>query len=337
MQIDIAESLLASWLRHERKCQIVQTNWKAPAWQYSEEKKKNLMDSFSKITDYFSNKYDVTIFKKVDNIDSLLKVVECDAVGAKWDNNEKVTLHIGDIAYHKQGLNYSDVTKARSCEFKVVAKILASLFAAYAYWSVKSVEVFFLSPKVQKKRTDKIIEIIANLNLSELVGNMGFEKIDVYIAFNDKFRQEISQPIHELAENAYTNTNELYLRSVQLYSESIDSFGEKISPKEIKAHEEEMKIGKLVRDELKPLILNLHDKSLVEELCEPDYCNKKFKLNFPLLCSVTDVEAKGMHNRYYIKPIEILGTEYRITSQWYERNKAPLEKWINQQKKNNDH
>lgn len=34
MKIEIGESLLYSWLRHEKKCQLVQMNWKAsPAWE----------------------------------------------------------------------------------------------------------------------------------------------------------------------------------------------------------------------------------------------------------------------------------------------------------------
>ena len=28
MKIEIGESLIYSWLRHEKQCQLVQTNWK---------------------------------------------------------------------------------------------------------------------------------------------------------------------------------------------------------------------------------------------------------------------------------------------------------------------
>lgn len=329
MKIDIAESLLASWLRHEKKCQLVQTNWKAPSWQIPETKAEVLMDVFSKIIKHFNDTHNIKIFKNIDQISSLFKQMECDTVGAKWNDDETVSLHIGDIAYHAKGLYYSDVTKTRSCEFKVVAKILVSILAVYAYWNVKKVEVFFVSPKVQKKRENKILEIIDKLNVSESLKGLKFDEIKVYIAFNDKFKQEISRPIHELVNRGYTNTNELYLRSVQLYSENVDAFGSKISQKEQKDTQEEEKIGAIVQEKLRPLLKTIKDAQMIENLCDGEWCKKTFKLNFPLLVSTADEQAVKKHHRYYVEPVECMGKQYRITSQWYKWHRISLENWLN--------
>lgn len=39
MKIEVGESLLLSWLKHIKKCQIVQTNWKASSkWELKNRK-----------------------------------------------------------------------------------------------------------------------------------------------------------------------------------------------------------------------------------------------------------------------------------------------------------
>lgn len=37
MKIEIGESLMISWLRHIKECQIAQTNWKpSPKWEIND-------------------------------------------------------------------------------------------------------------------------------------------------------------------------------------------------------------------------------------------------------------------------------------------------------------
>lgn len=333
MQIDIAESLLASWLRHERKCQLVQTNWKAPTWQPSDEKKVILEDAFSIVKRHFEKKHQTSIFKKIDSIDQLMKQIECDVVGVRWHNDGGVSLHIGEIAYHAKGLNYTDTTKTRSCEFKVIAKIIYGVFAAYYYWNINDIEIIFTSPKVHTKRAEKIIQLDESLSelKTQLIEKFKLKRLNVYIALNDKFKQDIIQPIKRIAASDYTNLNELYLRSIQLFLNNIDFMGNEITEKEA---DNEAKIGELVHNRLKPLIKKLNDERLINDLCKPEYSNANFKLNFPLLVATHGEYAKKHHNRYYVEEINLCGRSYRITSQWYSRNQNSLMHWMdNLQKK----
>ena len=50
-----------------------------------------------------------------------------------------------------------------------------------------------------------------------------------------------------------------------------------------------------------------------------------FRLNFPLL---VPLDGEFPHSRYYTEPLTIRGKRYRMTSQWYEAQRKPLQSWI---------
>ncbi|MGZ4162248.1 MAG: hypothetical protein ACXVNF_15835, partial [Neobacillus sp.] len=63
MKIEIGESLMVSWLKHNKKCQTAQLNWKASSqtWElHNETTIKKIMDSTKK---FFYEKYKYNIYK----------------------------------------------------------------------------------------------------------------------------------------------------------------------------------------------------------------------------------------------------------------------------------
>lgn len=64
MKIEIAESLMLSWLRHAKNCQMVQLNWK-PSFSSWGLHNENTLEALMKSADaYFSEKYELNLFKK---------------------------------------------------------------------------------------------------------------------------------------------------------------------------------------------------------------------------------------------------------------------------------
>lgn len=62
MKIEMGESLIYSWLRHEKLCQLVQTNWKvSPFWEL--ENRQEIEDFFVICRNYFLEKHSL-IFQK---------------------------------------------------------------------------------------------------------------------------------------------------------------------------------------------------------------------------------------------------------------------------------
>ena len=65
------------------------------------------------------------------------------------------------------------------------------------------------------------------------------------------------------------------------------------------------------------------------------YSNETFGLSFPVLKRIESSEDpsaaakdhKG-RNRYWVKPIYIRGERYLVCSQWYDRNRKSLERWL---------
>ena len=93
----------------------------------------------------------------------------------------------------------------------------------------------------------------------------------------------------------------------------------------------DMKVSKIVQEKLIPIMRNIKSQELVDNLCNLEYSNRHFKLNFPLLVEAGSRYAQEKRARYYIRdvaPIELFGKKYLITSQWYEHNRDCLIRWM---------
>ncbi len=78
MKIEIGKSLVYSWLRHVKKCQIVQNNWKpSPKWEKTEIGFQNLKDDIQ--NEFKNSGYE--IFKNTCINSQFFQQAEIDAVG----------------------------------------------------------------------------------------------------------------------------------------------------------------------------------------------------------------------------------------------------------------
>ena len=75
----MGESLIYSWLRHEKCCQLAQTNWKASNyWEVDHwDKLSILVDKFQQ---FYEDKYQFSITKG-GSVDQFLKQAEIDVLG----------------------------------------------------------------------------------------------------------------------------------------------------------------------------------------------------------------------------------------------------------------
>ncbi len=83
MKIEMGESLLYSWLRHVKECQIVQLNWKvSPKWDLQKEDK--LIEIMETTNSYFESNYGYQIYKN-NSLNQLLAQAEVDVLGISID------------------------------------------------------------------------------------------------------------------------------------------------------------------------------------------------------------------------------------------------------------
>jgi len=160
MNIEMGESLVASWLKHVKKCQIVQTNWKPSCfWNESE------FAFVEEVLRGFNNKYHVFSTKgkgRKKQLDArrIFDGVECDVVGVEFDKCGRGVHFYGmESAFHSDGLHYKDNGRTIS------AKIVKTVLSLYLYFGAKDIEVGVITPIVNPKQLELVAEKIKDIRV----------------------------------------------------------------------------------------------------------------------------------------------------------------------------
>lgn len=91
--------------------------------------------------------------------------------------------------------------------------------------------------------------------------------------------------------------------------------------------ESDMKIGEVVQSVVRTLLVEGRcTEEEITRLTQHDYCHQIFGTTFPVLSS-SRVRTNGVC-RYYADPLTINGRTYYLSSQWYERQRERLTRWI---------
>lgn len=102
----------------------------------------------------------------------------------------------------------------------------------------------------------------------------------------------------------------------------------------------EKKVGLIAKGEVSKILES--NKATMEEILwlqSDKYSKETFNLQYPLLKEINYSRNVGEQkkdqygrNRYYKDPITIYGKKYFLCSQWYEKNRSYLIKWIESRK-----
>lgn len=195
MKIEVAESLMYSWLKHVKKCHVVQLNWKTSVkWQ------KHHSEDVNQIITEMNEKFD-NVFKK--NVSSqLLSQGEIDVLGVNLDNKN---IYAADVAFHTFGLRYSDNL------LKISEKMLRTALILWAYFDTKEGNIIFACPKINNADYNKIEERMKQIQ--SFMDNKKFN-YNFYLYANENFEQ-IVKDVVDLSKDV-ADTSELFLRSCQL-------------------------------------------------------------------------------------------------------------------------
>lgn len=335
MKIEMGESLLYSWLRHVKNCQVVQINWKPSlSWKMQNaEEQRELM----KISDeYFEKKpYEYDIFRQ-NEIDQLLLQAEVDVLGiSKSDDGTKV--YGVDIAFHENGLNYGDQKETVT---RVIKKIVRTALCMMGYFGDVKGEIIFASPKVSKRIMDELEPCIKVLN--NLFQDRKYQFTAKLIA-NDDFNNDILKPILT-ASSSVADTSELFMRGYQLVkmfeNGKIPAIKAGAAKVPFKAAGKKLidgddpfpdyKVGQIAQKFLrKALESGKANAEEIHHMRKLDYSKEKFGIDFPLLVLDRNESNKV---RYYATSFIINKQDYFLCSQWYEtkaNNDRPLlVKWL---------
>jgi len=325
----MAESLGASWLKHVKKCFMVQQNWKiSPCWEDSQERMEDIKGFVTRFKNLLRESGEFQRYNVfgASTAEQLISQTECDIMGAVFENAEVRFLAL-EVAFHENGLQYGKGGKYETAS-KVISKLFRIAMALYYYQGVKKGDISFASPKVNPATLQVISPIFEKMK--EFFAAENFETVFDLI-FNEDFKNKILDPIID-CENQVSDSNELWLRALQL--QSVLGTSNRVAPARIRVVTEEIasqgeKIGIVVRNELIPMLQSERVSSdEIADFLTLEESKAQFGISFPLLMKEADCNASDVRIRYYATPIVIRDERYKVCSQWYAKLLGKVRSWI---------
>ena len=263
MKIEVCESLACSYLRHVKRCWIVQANWKASEhWGLREDAELDEL--------YFEMKRcfdpDGSVFKKTKDAAQSIKQAEIDIVGV----DQQGDVHAVEVAFHEAGLNYS------GRDDRVLKKMLRTLFILRTLTTrTGRLCIYFLSPKVHPASQRLLESMFANLRRA-------YDDVEWRLLTNNDFAESIVKPTLDKARNV-ADLSELFMRSVKL----LETAGYTVKPPgpvaltPSDAPAPEVGVQRLVKKLMRTLLVerpSLLSGDEKKHLTDVQYCKTKMKL-----------------------------------------------------------
>ncbi len=201
MKIEVGESLGYSYLRHVKKCWLVQANWKvSDRWpRHGPDTNTELENLFREMQDEFDS--DGKVFKKTKDVHQLIKQAEIDVVGVDLNGG----VHALEVAFHEYGLRYGDDPDNR-----ILKKLLRTYLILRAYHgSDRKLHISFLSPKVNPAVVGLLKEVFNGLEKKK------YPKVTWSLLINEDFRDKVLQATLD-ATKTMADSSELFVRAKRL-------------------------------------------------------------------------------------------------------------------------
>ncbi len=248
MKIEMGESLVASWLRHCMRCQIVQTNWKA-SFFWSEKGQFNdegfVGEMLDKARSFFkenglkilsaSDDDDDQNIAQVDqarrqkqqqqmDVYNVMMQTECDTLGISI-SPEGNSFFLVESAFHSGGLGY------KNTDLKVAEKMIRDALALYYFIGIKKAKIIFASPKIKKGTfisVKKAFDLVDKFFRRQEFQNKGiFFEFSLYLnepdglgkdegrGFGNRFTENIFVPVLRRVP-LVDDTSELFARALSM-------------------------------------------------------------------------------------------------------------------------
>ncbi|WP_223670371.1 hypothetical protein [Kangiella shandongensis] len=209
MKVEVGESLIRSWLRHVEGCEFAELNWK-PSSTWSKEPN----DTIQSLFDSSKNLWPGSI--STNNLSQFLKQSEIDVLGYKQSLEDEPILHLVDIAFHSNGLNYGD---AQTSAQKIYKKLVRSALLAMTYYSKADTNIYFITPFIRPGVLTAVSEAV---NKARQV----FEQetgITIELITGDDFFSRVLKEVLDLRSEV-ADTSEIFMRSWQLIAPFVDDY-----------------------------------------------------------------------------------------------------------------
>lgn len=319
MSVDIGESLMQSWLRHIKNCDLVQTNWKAA--MHIVFNKSKAEDLLAKILAEPAFHF----FPRNQRVEQLIRQTEIDVLGCVV---AKKKYFAGDIAFHESGLHYS------KGQDTVPSKMLRTLLCLYGFLDATEATIIFATPSTQSPAERVYLENFVDTLNGFLKNTCGLPKYQAKLYADYQFETGILNPVLYHVDKI-KDTSEVFVRACQLIRctraagkqnalISASGAAEYISTASGTIDVSELSTQELIEKYILPTLSSESKRGLKPYFDKAD-SRKMFKASYPFLSS-TPIYSSGSRSyaeAYYLEKTK--QTVY-ITSQF---SKAAQIEWIN--------
>jgi hypothetical protein len=334
MKVEIGESLIFSWLRHVMGCTIAQTSWKpSPTWPIRHE--ASLAADFEKMREVAGQRLGFEVFKK-SSFQQFIRQAEIDVLGLRFGDAGPAAVAV-DSAFHEAGVQYGDRQETVG---RILKKLIRTTFVLEAYFDLHQADIVFATPKMHNAVRDDLQGCWPALqSILTDCGSLSAGRMNLCIAANDDFAEEIIQPVLARIDEV-ADTSELFLRAQQL-ARLCEATPRRRQMRQsfaaVRAETEgEPKIGEHVRRTMLQLAnAGRLTPEAVVDLADRAYCKTAFGLNHPFLRKVVPDAAlytqradENGYNRFWRDPLEIDGARFLLCSQWFAWQRPAFDRWV---------
>lgn len=321
MKIEMAEQMMASYLKNIEQCSFVETNWKPNPGQISGLTQNQIARTTTVMTAIKKELPSYDPFKSSMPI-QFLSQTEIDVIGSKTDGNGQKHTYLVDTAFHEYGLQYKNTIDS------VVKKLVRAWIIGDLFFAGTIVHVQFLSPKVTPSKKKTLLDC-AEIILKTLQPYNLNVKIELFL---DADFKPLLLDLIEMADEV-KDDNDLFMRAIKLLrifdlinDDSKKANGGQPFPAYVAA----------AKHNNRDVVLNTIDNllkagkitsNLEKQLTTVDYTKKEFGISsFPVLKEAQSI-TDSQNSRYYSQLVLINDTLYRVVSQWGAVSLKKLEEW----------
>lgn len=251
MKVEIGESLVRTWVRHCKGCQLAELNWKpSPIWpaEVTIEHKEWYAEGASQ--------FPQNVLKKTASISQFLGQAEIDVLGIRFAEGNVEKVIAADIAFHTHGLTYGPTAETAA---RVTKKLFRTALTLDLHFPNIPAEIIFLSPKVNPATLPSVLEAASTMQsfFEKRCGHFQFSTI-----VNDEFKKIVLDKVTPL-QSKVSDTSELYLRAIQLIG-LFENYKPNIPTAPSVSNNKSSKISKTLPIEIIPSDPNEFKKLLIE-------------------------------------------------------------------------
>lgn len=313
VKIEVCESLCASWLKHKKRCLVVQTNWKvSPTWcAHRIAKIKEFVEAAKELEG-------VNVVKKNAGAEQMIRQTECDVLGVSFARG-RPKWYVIESAFHRKGLLYGNKNLTAN---KVFSKLFRIAMILYDYMKADSAEIIFASPNSSKSVEESVRVAFEKLVSFFRRRRPGFK---FKLLIGQDFKKGIFDPLMNLHADV-ADSAELFMRAAQLIDLSSPEF--LVHKKTMVKKMSRLKVGNLINGNMRRILETRDiDEEVLDELQDKDFCKETFNINDKLLTRVYPPK-KNKVKYAYAECVRIGGKKFRLHNLWVESQRNAIEEFL---------